>query len=545
MQYLSKNPNGQYYLRLRVPAPLVKHLDKQEILFSLRTECHNKAKQRCHILIAKVFYLFEKSERERMTWQNFKSKLTHTFNQMLVEEAELINLHGPKSQRRLNYLSELQSDYVEMSEIAREKNTSIKDFMDYMRTSPNQKYLIERLMKEINRHEIADTDPNLYAEIMNMLSQFYRQAINLHNDAKKYNLYEIPMAHGHEHPSKVNHKVNEGECIKATFQKYVEERDNAGNWSEKTRKETISTLKDFTEIFGNAGCAELDRTNARSFKDILLKLPANLSTIREKNFSGKSMKEISDLNHLRPLSPVTVNKKLAFIRSYYQWCKDNSYCEDNIFTDIRAITPRQSAQDDRDHFEPDQMSLIINTVLKDKRDWGKWVVLIAAYSGLRINEICQLYKDDIVNADDILCFRISTEHSDQKLKNINSKRLVPIHDHLLKLGFNEYVNQIDSKRLFPKFKRTINGYGDKVGKWFNRTFLNSLGLKTPKKTFHSLRHTFITNLKQLETDESIVKAIVGHSQQSITYGRYGGNYHLSTLRNTINTIEYNLPEINI
>jgi integrase len=92
----------------------------------------------------------------------------------------------------------------------------------------------------------------------------------------------------------------------------------------------------------------------------------------------------------------------------------------------------------------------------------------------------------------------------------------------------------------PIFKKNINGYGDKVSKWFNRTFLKNHNLKTSKKTFHSLRHTFINALKQNEVDQNITDSITGHCIQSMSYGRYGGTYKITTLRNTVNSVDYNL-----
>jgi len=54
------------------------------------------------------------------------------------------------------------------------------------------------------------------------------------------------------------------------------------------------------------------------------------------------------------------------------------------------------------------------------------------------------------------------------------------------------------------------------GKWFNRW-----RKKYHLPEFHSLRHLVATELKQEGVSEQFTSAILGHSQRSITYHRYG------------------------
>ena len=73
--------------------------------------------------------------------------------------------------------------------------------------------------------------------------------------------------------------------------------------------------------------------------------------------------------------------------------------------------------------------------------------LIGLYSGMRLEEICQLYCEDIVEKNSIWCFDINQNPSkdgtvDKQLKNLNAVRLVPIHDRLRELGFLEHVQKM-------------------------------------------------------------------------------------------------------
>lgn len=76
-------------------------------------------------------------------------------------------------------------------------------------------------------------------------------------------------------------------------------------------------------------------------------------------------------------------------------------------------------------------------------------------------------------------------------------RLVPVHKKLIELGFLDYLdNQKNQKRLFSDlpFVSSNNKYGDKLQRWFNRTYKNNCQITTPNILFHSFGHTVITHL---------------------------------------------------
>lgn len=157
---------------------------------------------------------------------------------------------------------------------------------------------------------------------------------------------------------------------------------------------------------------------------------------------------------------------------------------------------------------------------------------------MRLNEICQLYLDDIQEVDGVQCFKATDERDDQRLKNAAARRLVPVHSAIEKDLFT-YIQELRKRgeeRLFPRFKLNQNGYGDKASKWFNRTFKNKLGIENKGKVFHSLRHNFVTTLKRQGVEETFVKALIGHKEDSITYGHYGRAHELVKLQEVIDLI---------
>ena len=89
-----------------------------------------------------------------------------------------------------------------------------------------------------------------------------------------------------------------------------------------------------------------------------------------------------------------------------------------------------------------------------------------------------------------------------------------------KLGFIDYVHALKKEnkdRIFWELNKTRDGYGRNAGRWFNSSYLKKLGIyETQNKVFHSLRHTFITNLLQNGVREEIVNGLDGHKQKTMS-----------------------------
>ena len=100
------------------------------------------------------------------------------------------------------------------------------------------------------------------------------------------------------------------------------------------------------------------------------------------------------------------------------------------------------------------------------------------------------------------------------------------------------MDRIDIK-LFPEIKRGRDGYGQVVSKWFSR-YRKSLGVNGEGKVFHSFRHTAVDHLKQKEVAKELVAAIVGHTDESETFNRYGKQYTPAVLQPYIEILEFDI-----
>lgn len=129
-----------------------------------------------------------------------------------------------------------------------------------------------------------------------------------------------------------------------------------------------------------------------------------------------------------------------------------------------------------------------------------------------MNEICQLYIDDIKSENGIYYFRVDTTHEKQRLKNKQSKRIVPIHPNLIKVGILNIWNKAkknNEEQLFYKLTYdTKNHFNHKMSAWFGR-YTKSLEINDAGKVFHSFHHTVKQELRNSGVNREFQNLLLG------------------------------------
>jgi integrase len=182
-------------------------------------------------------------------------------------------------------------------------------------------------------------------------------------------------------------------------------------------------------------------------------------------------------------------------------------------------------------FEPDDI-IYLHTCATLKGDIQLAdLILIGAYTGARIEEICSIKCQDI--DDKTSSIRITDSKTEA------GKRLIPIHSKL-KDRIKQLVAKSDDDFVITGL--TKNKYGDRsnaVGKRFGR--LKSLEGYESQHVFHSIRKTLVTMLENQGIGENVAADIVGHEKPRITYGLYSGGTTLGVMREAIERISYDFP----
>ena len=418
----------------------------------------------------------------------------------------------------LNY-KKLRSSFIDLYLL---RFKWIKDMMDES----------GRTDEDFRREVDEKLDMNLFPELVGQTqSQVQQVTVNqeVHTDQKVSSLSK-----------------HQSTSISVGIDKFISEKYKLTSKSEMMMRTHIEML---IEEFGDISLGKLDRGMCVKFKDDIRKLPRNRSKIQQ--YRNLDFHEQVSLNvdEKDRISTTTVNNILGYVSSFMKWSRINGFVEVNFFEGMK-LKKQIRQRDERDRFTEKEIKKIFQkhnyiefTEVENHKYSNYWTPLISVFSGMRLNEICSLYLDNIIQdkvngRKKIWCFNILEEpdRPDKHLKTLSSKRVVPIHDTLIDLGFIEFVELLKKRhtnrqRLFQELKYGEGSYIRNVSYFFNKKYLPLLGLKTDKKNFHSIRHTVIDHLKQKLVDISFINELVGHHHGNIDLDRYGKGYTTDIIYN--------------
>jgi len=334
----------------------------------------------------------------------------------------------------------------------------------------------------------------------------------------------------------------DGSLLSKIIDKFCAERVRGGNWTAKTEEEYHGAYKLLLEIIGDQPITDISQETMLEYKEILSKLPSNMR--KKPETRDKSIKEITVMPNVKPMSVSNVNKLITRTSSLLGWASRQGYINVNPAEGM-TIKQRRRADSERDLLTVDELRTLFSGYIYQGKfpraskpyNYQFWLPLLGLFTGARIEELCKLRLDDIRQINSVWCIDV------KDAKTSAGTRLIPIHEQLISLGFIDYTSGMrkqETKHMFPELSEERDGFSQSASKWFARYRTRyGVGLKDGKKCFHSLRHTVIDCLKQQgDIPQEKIAAIVGHETGSITFGRYGKQYHPPALVDVVNAIEY-------
>ena len=331
-----------------------------------------------------------------------------------------------------------------------------------------------------------------------------------------------------------------------------------GRASDKSIEQCAGIAALFVEVTGIEDIRAVRQADIAAFVDALDRLPPTYR--RSEAERGKPIAaiiaEAEAAGVKTGLSAATINRNLIQIGKVFKAAQAEGLRIDPTVNPLLLRRyERKSAKDDRDPFTPEDIKRLFAAPVwtgaesaKRRRkpgtvivkDWLYWVPLIAAYTGARREEICGLETADIAEENGIPVFLIRP-NTRRGLKNAQSARRIPVHSHLLELGFLGYVEgQREAGRadLFHDLRRKSpkSQIGDSTAYLWRNIQNDRLGPQE-KKSFHSFRHYAVQGLRAESDVEKHVRAeLFGHLVGDIEDDRYGGRAPVETLRAAVEAL---------
>lgn len=348
------------------------------------------------------------------------------------------------------------------------------------------------------------------------------------------------------------------------IEKYL--NDQKTSWSAKQFTSQSAKLQYFLTYLSEANncdatqfaLSSVTSAIARSYKEHLQVAPSNAKK-KYPNLSPIEQVKAARQDNAAPMSSETQNNYLQCLSTLYSFAESElDYQDKNPFKGRGyAKATRQKARDRRSAFSNDQLTKLFSSPIYMgckslptchtegrliPRDSHKyWVPLIGLFTGMRLQEILQLYLEDVYQHDGLWVFDLNVNHPDKKLKSLQSKRLVPIHSDLIELGlidlWEKKGTDLKDKRLFEDAKVASDGtYSSTFSKWFSR-YLTNIGIKTDKTSFHSLRHNMKDGFRNSGASDELAENFMGRSTGT-TGEAYGSGYSVKSLHDALHKIKF-------
>lgn len=295
----------------------------------------------------------------------------------------------------------------------------------------------------------------------------------------------------------------------------------------------LSTLGPRIELFiqtvGDKPVRDYERTDIETFRDLLDQTPSRW----ESRFKTRVISEAIAANakRLRPhpaMEPKTIDDGyLSHIKNCFSWLETTRKIERNPGTGVVSgrTDPQQRPDEGRLPFSPAALSKYFAYAAKSRSRVSPdyWLPLLALYTGARLNELCQIEPQRIIERDGIWFIDLLTIYDQNeidrlpeaerlKLKSAAARREIPLHDDVVSAGFLDFVHGRRERggRLFPTLKADGFGYfSAAISKRLNHDVERACA-KSARVSFYSLRHNFRDALTNASVPDRTADRVMGH-----------------------------------
>jgi len=330
-------------------------------------------------------------------------------------------------------------------------------------------------------------------------------------------------------------------------------------WTDKTEAARRAHIALCIDIIGDKPLDSYTQSDMRFLKETLSALPPNTHTRKEFRLLSKvEIAQNARATGVPGLSVESIRQIMTAASMVYGWA--SAHYDMSLPNIVHQLMPLPSSGGDKSEKRHvlsigDLQRLFeqpVFTGAKSDAEWFKpgsmmmqhsgrfWIPLLNVFTGARLMEAVQLTREDVGCEEGIWFVDINEggEDGDKRVKNRSSLRRIPIHPQLVALGFLDFVSTVDQgQRLFPDVKiGPVAHRHMHASKAFNKLLLIA-GVKSKRKVWHSLRHSFEQACRDSRVDSAIMDQLQGHAQSGMR-AVYGERYRLAALSEGVNSIAY-------
>ena len=190
----------------------------------------------------------------------------------------------------------------------------------------------------------------------------------------------------------VNGKSESNQTLSSYINLYISDR--SAHWSSKTKAEFTQYFATLLFLLNDKLVASIKRSDCIKCRRQLKSLTPNFT--KKKHYLGMSASQIAKTNFSDlSLNDKTVNKYLTYLSSFSKWAIKQGIISSNPAEGL-LLSLSKSVSEEREVFSLADIQNIQAKLPRLACEPGEfWIPTIAMYSGMRLDEICQLHKVDI------------------------------------------------------------------------------------------------------------------------------------------------------
>lgn len=173
---------------------------------------------------------------------------------------------------------------------------------------------------------------------------------------------------------------------------------------------------------------------------------------------------------------------------------------------------RETAGEKREIYTVAELERLHNAALDAGNTSLADLILLGAYTGSRIEQLCALKTEHIIEEEGVLSFNFL------KGKNKAARRVVPVHPALKPIVKRLIEDSVEGFLIPTSTENRYQKRSHALSKAFG--LLKTKQGFGPLHVFHSMRNTVITALLRADVPDFIVQEIVGHMNGSETHDTY-------------------------
>jgi len=567
---LFRREGGMYYLRAKVPYELRAVIGKTEIRKSLRTSTLKEALPKLKVESLKVDREFSLAEEKKTGRKAVGPELSQELVAWLTSKY-FVQLEQERS------LHEAQSEDWTEQERQEVADTRKEDLMTLQIDSVDHARKNTRFLDAFLEREMPDLAMNKESADYRRLLNMFRRATE-ESGARYIHHLERKPALRREFGILDAHSLlpSRPEQHRTPFGKFL---DEFMDYQAKTHADTTPSayklpVRILRETIGETTSVhEITRQDVERACEIMRQTPFNV-TQRYRGLSiAQAIEAARRAGDNRVISPRTNANYFMLMSAIFNYAEEEQLIPQGSNPTksrrLREMFRLQKKPSKKDLFSDQELQAIFNAplymgCLDDEWRYSQtgpnvvkrgrfWVPLIGLFQGLRCNEACQLYAQDVGEESGILYLNVredledGVKAPDKSIKNSASWRKIPVHPMLLALGFKEFVERRRKDdlagRLFPELKigKSKNRYSACFSKWFGRFIEQACGCK-PKATFHSFRHHFRSALIRAKVSIEAAEALGGWKAKGSSEYEYR-HVELPQLLQALTEVRY--PELDL